>query len=145
MPSQVAAALSQAAEGEVQAAAEQLPKDPGAKFSGKKSKAAAKQGTAKRQWEILRDSGIPESEIAAFRCGQQHPEMQDCCRMNLAMLAVVHLSVYYHQQSVYTSMWVMAVACKHSQPETAALCKHKNSFECQPALTHTFLRLALQP
>ena len=57
----------QAAEAEVQAVAEQTPKDPGAGFKGKKSKAAAKQGTAKRQWEILRDSGIPESEISEFR------------------------------------------------------------------------------
>ncbi len=57
----------QAAEAEVQAVAEQTPKDPGAGFKGKKSKAAAKQGTAKRQWDILRDSGIPESEISEFR------------------------------------------------------------------------------
>jgi len=57
----------QAAEAEVQAVAEQTPKDPGAGFKGKKSKAAAKQGTAKRQWEILRDSGIPESELSDFR------------------------------------------------------------------------------
>jgi len=57
----------QAAEAEVQAVAEQTPKDHGAGFKGKKSKAAAKQGTAKRQWEILRDSGIPESEISEFR------------------------------------------------------------------------------
>ena len=59
--------VMQAAEAEVQAVAEQTPKDPGAGFKGKKSKAAAKQGTAKRQWEILRDSGIPESEISEFR------------------------------------------------------------------------------
>lgn len=57
----------QAAEAEVEAAAEQTPRDPGASFKGKKSKAAAKQGTAKRQWEILRDSGIPEAEISEFR------------------------------------------------------------------------------
>lgn len=56
----------QAAEAEVEAVAEQTPRDPGASFKGKKSKAAAKQGTAKRQWEILRDSGIPEAEIAEF-------------------------------------------------------------------------------
>ncbi|KAL3159318.1 hypothetical protein ABBQ32_011271 [Trebouxia sp. C0010 RCD-2024] len=56
-----------AAEAEVETVAEQTPKDPGASFKGKKSKAAAKQGTAKRQWEILRDSGIPEAEIADFR------------------------------------------------------------------------------
>lgn len=57
----------QAAEGEVQAASEQLHVDP-TKFVGKKSKAQAKQGSkAKNQWEILRDSDIPESEIPAFR------------------------------------------------------------------------------
>ena len=62
----------QAAEAEIQAVAEQAPTDPGANFKGKKSKAAAKQGTAKRQWEILRDSGIPESEIAEFRYSHKH-------------------------------------------------------------------------
>ena len=56
----------QAAEGEVEAAQEQAEKDP-AKFAGKKSKAAAKQGTASTQWGILQSSGIPDSEIARFR------------------------------------------------------------------------------
>jgi len=37
------------------------------KFSGKKSKAAAKQGTAATQWGILQSSGIPEEEIPNFR------------------------------------------------------------------------------
>ena len=41
-------------------------KDP-AKFSGKKSKAAAKQGTAATQYGILRDNGIPVEEIPQFR------------------------------------------------------------------------------
>lgn len=83
----------QAAEGEVQAAAEQLPKDPGAKFSGKKSKAAAKQGTAKRQWEILRDSGIPESEIAAFR----HADTQLCpAVLCLTNSTTCHETALYH-------------------------------------------------
>lgn len=41
-------------------------KDP-AKFSGKKSKAAAKQGTAATQYGILRDNGIPEQDIHLFR------------------------------------------------------------------------------
>lgn len=40
--------------------------DP-AKFKGKKSKAAAKSGTASYQWQILEMSGIPESEIEKFR------------------------------------------------------------------------------
>ena len=37
------------------------------KFSGKKSKAAAKQGPAATQWGILRSSDIPEEEIPKFR------------------------------------------------------------------------------
>ena len=41
-------------------------KDP-AKFSGKKSKAAAKQGTAKTQYGIMRDNGIPDQDIPLFR------------------------------------------------------------------------------
>lgn len=48
-------------------ASEQANIDP-LKFAGKKSKAAAKQGSAKTQWGILRDSGIPEAEIPNFRC-----------------------------------------------------------------------------
>lgn len=51
----------------MEAASEQKNIDP-SKFVGKKSKAAAKQGSAKTQWGILRDSGIPESEIPKFRC-----------------------------------------------------------------------------
>jgi hypothetical protein len=57
----------QAAQGELEAA-QAADKDP-AKFSGKKSKAAAKKGAGSTQWEILKMSGIPESEISAFRCG----------------------------------------------------------------------------
>lgn len=66
----------QAMQGEVDAAEEQLQqtteaesapeKDP-AKFSGKKSKAVAKEGTAKTQYGILRDNGIPEQDIPLFR------------------------------------------------------------------------------
>ena len=41
--------------------------DP-SKFSGKKSKAVAKQGGGNTQWAILKLSGIPESEIPSFRC-----------------------------------------------------------------------------
>ena len=37
------------------------------KAKGKKSKAVAKAGTAKTQWEILAQSGIPEAEIPAFQ------------------------------------------------------------------------------
>ena len=37
------------------------------KFSGKKSKAAAKKGPGATQWQILRQSGIPEEEIPEFR------------------------------------------------------------------------------
>lgn len=43
------------------------PTDPTKNFSGKKSKAAAKQGTATTQWDILKSTGIPESEIPRFR------------------------------------------------------------------------------
>ncbi|KAK9826880.1 hypothetical protein WJX81_003148 [Elliptochloris bilobata] len=41
-------------------------KDP-AKFSGKKSKAAAKKGTGSTQWDILIRSGIPEAEVPNCR------------------------------------------------------------------------------
>ncbi len=59
------------AEGNAEAAAAAAnaaaTKDP-TKFSGKKSKAAAKKGTAATQWQILKQSGIPEEEIPQFRC-----------------------------------------------------------------------------
>lgn len=48
----------------VQAAAAE--KDP-SKFSGKKSKAAAKKGAGATQYEILSKSGIPAEEIPEFR------------------------------------------------------------------------------
>ena len=41
------------------------PVDP-TKFVAKKSKATAKKGTAATQWEILKMSGIPESDIPQF-------------------------------------------------------------------------------
>ena len=53
-------------DGEEEAAKQQADVDP-TKFSGKKSKAAAKQGTAATQWGILAASGIPASEIPNFR------------------------------------------------------------------------------
>ncbi len=53
-------------DGEEEAARQQADVDP-TKFSGKKSKAAAKQGTAATQWGILAASGIPLSEIPKFR------------------------------------------------------------------------------
>lgn len=40
------------------------------KFSGKKSKAAAKKGPGATQYEILAKSGIPAEEIASFRCAR---------------------------------------------------------------------------
>lgn len=43
-------------------------KDP-AKFISKKSKAVAKTGTAATQWDILKQSGIPEGDIPQFRLG----------------------------------------------------------------------------
>lgn len=42
-------------------------KVPGATFASKKSKAAAKSGGAKRQWQIMLDNGIPASEVERFR------------------------------------------------------------------------------
>lgn len=51
--------------------------DP-AKFSGKKSKAVAKQGGGATQWAILKLSGIPESEIPAFRLICCCPEFSPC-------------------------------------------------------------------
>ncbi|KIZ04294.1 leucyl-tRNA synthetase [Monoraphidium neglectum] len=46
--------------------AQAVKSDP-TKFSGKKSKAAAKKGPGATQWQILRQSGIPEEDIPAFR------------------------------------------------------------------------------
>nr|GMC75352.1 leucine--tRNA ligase, cytoplasmic-like [Ipomoea batatas] len=39
---------------------------PGGKFKGKKSKAVAKTGAAKFQWEIMRSYGLSDEEIAKF-------------------------------------------------------------------------------
>ena len=39
-----------------------------AKFTGKKSKAAAKTGGVSRQWTILEKSGFGQDEISKFRC-----------------------------------------------------------------------------
>jgi leucyl-tRNA synthetase len=58
------AASAAAAAAAASAAAE---KDPSAKFVGKKSKAQAKKGPGATQWQILRQSGIPDAEIPAFR------------------------------------------------------------------------------
>jgi hypothetical protein len=61
-------AAPQAAEAEAaQTAASVAERDP-AKFSGKKSKAAAKKGAGSTQWDILVRSGIPEAEVPKFRC-----------------------------------------------------------------------------
>ena len=48
------------------AASAAAEKDP-SKFSGKKSKAAAKKGTGATQWEIMKLSGIAEADIPAFK------------------------------------------------------------------------------
>lgn len=47
----------------------QVKADP-TKFSGKKSKAAAKKGPGSYQYEILQKSGIPEADIPQFRYAQ---------------------------------------------------------------------------
>jgi leucyl-tRNA synthetase len=59
-----AAAASEAAAAAAASAA--ADKDP-SKFVGKKSKVLAKKGTGATQWQILRQSGIPDDEIPAFR------------------------------------------------------------------------------
>ncbi|GBF91225.1 hypothetical protein Rsub_03545 [Raphidocelis subcapitata] len=48
------------------AEADAAKSDP-TKFSGKKSKAAAKKGVGATQWQILKQSGIAEADIPAFR------------------------------------------------------------------------------
>mmetsp|Transcript_18753 Transcript_18753/g.30824 ORF Transcript_18753/g.30824 Transcript_18753/m.30824 type:complete len:1084 (+) Transcript_18753:230-3481(+) len=45
---------------------EKADADDPTKFSGKKSKATAKTGSAKYQWNILASMGVPEDEIAKF-------------------------------------------------------------------------------
>lgn len=60
------AATNRVAQVSEAAATEEAKADP-TKFSGKKSKAAAKVvAKAKWQWDILRTSGIPENEIPKF-------------------------------------------------------------------------------
>jgi hypothetical protein len=56
-------------EAEPEPAAEAAPADPKdpTKFSGKKSKAQAKKGPGTTQYDILKQSGIPEEEIPNFR------------------------------------------------------------------------------
>jgi leucyl-tRNA synthetase len=61
-----ATTAADAAAASAAAASAAADKDP-SKFVGKKSKAQAKKGTAATQWQILRQSGIPEEEIPAFR------------------------------------------------------------------------------
>lgn len=51
----------------VQAEQEAAMKIPGGKFSGKKTKAAAKTGQAKRQWDIMLSNGVPVEDIPKFR------------------------------------------------------------------------------
>jgi leucyl-tRNA synthetase len=48
------------------AAGADVKSDP-TKFGGKKSKAAAKKGAGATQWQILKQSGIPEEDIPKFR------------------------------------------------------------------------------
>ena len=58
------AAAKEAAKAKAAAAAE--PKADPTKFKATKGKAAAKKGVGATQWEIMRMSGIPDEEIAAF-------------------------------------------------------------------------------
>jgi len=67
-PTEEEAAAAEAAKEAAEAAAgggQTEVKDP-TKFSGKKSKAAAKKGPGATQWGILKLSGIPEADIPAF-------------------------------------------------------------------------------
>ena len=63
-----------------------IPKD---KSKGKKSKAAAKQGSGKYQWQIMKSLGMKDEEIAQFADTDHWLEyfpplcMQDCKRMGL--------------------------------------------------------------
>ncbi|GFR47083.1 hypothetical protein Agub_g8770 [Astrephomene gubernaculifera] len=67
-PSEEAPAEEEAADGAAAPApgAPEAKADP-TKFSGKKSKAAAKKGSGTTQWQILKQSGIPEEQIPDFR------------------------------------------------------------------------------
>lgn len=44
------------------------PQGDGKKFASKKSKAVAKSGGTKRQWDIMLELGIFEAEVPKFRC-----------------------------------------------------------------------------
>lgn len=44
------------------------PTDP-TKFKATKGKVASKKGKGATQWDILKNSGIPEEEIHQFQCG----------------------------------------------------------------------------
>ncbi|XP_055388671.1 LOW QUALITY PROTEIN: leucine--tRNA ligase-like [Condylostylus longicornis] len=59
------------------------------KFSGKKSKAVAKTGGAKAQWDIMAACGVPESEIPKFVDAEHwltyFPQSDDCQRFGLAV------------------------------------------------------------
>ena len=63
-----------------------IPKD---KSKGKKSKAAAKQGSGKYQWQIMKSLGMKDSDIAQFADTDHWLEyfpplcMEDCKRMGL--------------------------------------------------------------
>ena len=59
--------ISAEPEPEVDAGAAAAPDDP-AKFKATKGKAAAKKGAGVTQWDILKNSGIPEDDIHMFQC-----------------------------------------------------------------------------
>ena len=60
------AAEAEAAAQKAAEAAEAAKNADPTKFAAKKSKAVAKAGTAAYQWEIMKSSGVPESEIPPF-------------------------------------------------------------------------------
>lgn len=72
------------------------------KAKGKKSKAAAKTGSSKWQWNIMTSMGIPEEEVAKF-ADPQHWLMyfpplaiQDLTRMGLYVCIFALLSLWYY-------------------------------------------------
>lgn len=81
-----------AAEDEASKAAEEAAKDP-TKFGSKKSKAAAKTGTAATQWGIMKQSGLTDEEIPAFRCGLGYA----CtCADAFVMLVLFSIAAFVH-------------------------------------------------
>jgi hypothetical protein len=78
-----------------QAAAAASTGDPTV-FKATKGKAAAKKGKGTTQWDILKSSGIPESEIHLFQCAAVPltREHTDICSADGASLHPVHVTIH---------------------------------------------------